>query len=428
MAENCGGALQTVETQDVKFVTNFGQGNGLNSGAASLMTCITPSTLTYESVQTFIPGAPCGGSFGPCNRGGYKGVTTTTWVQHGRGQGNWSYQFSPFNINVEAKMDMFYRNVGGRNHLIVRLYDIWSYLVGPDQNIDYNFYAGLYMGGNTSYALAATTWGAPPEDMSMWRTCLGGWWSGAAIDPCSMGACPEGESHQEPGGGTSYLWGRNQRWGTKFEHHGNTPARMDGPIEFDLGEPTNYGNTAVFIWGRMMTGGDNNCNGAYWRGNASYMGNAYKAPIIRVCPPELDHITQDRDICHNCAITDFYFKPNDLLEVDTGTLILEYFYNAPADMNAINWANAEVAQWTISKHTDIHVNLPCLDSGSHYCWRAKIRVESGNFVGESDYTYGCFDTLFIPEKTWVVPDISTEECELISRGGFVPQYEERPAV
>lgn len=424
MAADCGGQLQTVETQDVKFVTNFGNGNGLDSGSGSTMTCLTPGTTTYENIQRSVYLFGSGKSqYDPSAYVNvtYKIATGTT------GGGHWSYQFSNFIINVEAKMDMFYRTVNGENHLIVKMYDIWSYLVGPTQNIDYNFFAGLYCAGNISYALSASLVPAPPsDDSSMWRKCLGGWWSAAPIDPCSVGACPEGESHSAPLGGTSYRWGRNRLFGNKFEHAGNNTARMDGPIEWDMGVITDFENTNVFIFGRMMQGGDNACNGARFRGATSYQGLAYKVPVIKVCPPELREITQDRDICHNCAITDFVFEPNDLLGIDEGILQIDYIYNATSQ-EGLNWANAESKSWVISKDTDINVQIPCLISGSNYCWRAKIIVQRGSFKGESDYTYGeCFETLYIPEKTWVVPDISEEECELLARGGYVEQFEEKP--
>lgn len=418
MAADCGGVLQTAETVDVKFVTNFGKGNGLDSGGGSTMTCINPGQVTEREIlhQQEV-----------CKADGTMGVDSwTTTVIEKTGEGRWSYQFSNFIINVEAKMDMTYRQVNGENHLIVRLYDIWSYLVGPSQNIDSGFYAGLYMGGNTSYALAATIRPfAPVDGDGSWRKCLGGWWSGAAIDPCSLGTCPPGESHAPPAGGTSYYWGRNRRFDSKFVHNGNNPARMDGPLEWDLGPVTDYDNTNVYIFGRMMTGGDNACNGARFRGGTSYYGNAYKVPRINVCPPTLREITQGRDICHNCAITDFTFEPNDLLGIDEGTLVIEYVYNA-SSLSSVNWANAQVSYFIISKDQPINAHIPCLESSSNYCWRAKIVVSQGTFKGESEYTYGCFETLYIPAATWVVPDISEEECQLLSRGGYVEQYEEKP--
>ena len=427
MAADCGGTLQTSETQQVRFVTNNGRGNGLDSGGGSTMTCYTPGTATYNeitrSVYNFGSNQP-GGTFNPANYVNvtYKIATGST------GGGNWSYQFSNFIINVEADLDMFFRQVGGENHLIARLSNIYSYLVGPTQNIYYNFWAGLFVGANISYGLAVTTASRPPvEDSGEWRKCLGGWWSGAPIDPCSMGTCPPGESHIEPGGGTRYLWGRNQNFGSKFEHSGGSPARMDGPLEWDLGPITDFDNTLVYVYGRMLQGGDNNCNGAWFRGSTSYQGIAYKIPRIKVCPPELRTITQNRDICHNCAITDFVFEPNDLLGIADGTIIIEYVYNPPVGVD-INWAKAESIVASIEKDTDIQASIPCLVSGSHYCWRAKIVVRQGSFVGESEYTYGCFDTLYIPEATWVVPDISETECQLLSRGGYVEQYEEAPSV
>lgn len=423
MAADCGGQLQTVETQEVNFITNNGRGNGLDSGSGSTMTCITPGTTTYKNVQRDVYLFGSGNS--PYDKSKY--VSVTYKVATGTtGGGHWSYQFSNFIININAKMDMFYRTVSGENHLIVKLYDIKSYLVGPSQNINRVFQAGLYCAGNISYALAASLVpAAPVAGSSAWRKCLGGWWSAAPIDPCSQGACPEGESHQAPGGGTMYWWGQTNRYDSKFVHNGNNPSRSDGPIEWDMGVITDFQNANVYIFGRMMQGGDNSCNGAVFRGSTSYQGLAFKVPVIKVCPPELVEITQDRDICANCAITDFKFKPNDLLGIDEGVLQIDYVYNSP-DLSKVNWANAETKSWVISKNTDIEVEIPCLVSGTHYCWRAKIIVQKGTFKGESEYTYGCFDTLYIPERTWVVPDISDEECQLLSRGGYVEQFEEKP--
>ena len=421
MAADCGGALQTVETVDVKFVTHLGRGNGLNSGGGSTMTCYTPGTTTYEQVTRSVY------NFGWQKTGDWskRFVDVTYNIAKTTGAGNWSYTFSPFNINVEAKMDAFYRQVNGENHLIVRLYNIHSYLVGPTQSIYQNFNAKLYMAGNMSYALVATTMARPPADDGDWRRCLGGWWSGAAIDPCSINACPPGYSNQEPGGGTLYLWGKNSLFDNKFVHNGSRPSRMDGPIEWDLGTVTNFDDTLIYVYGRMMVGGDNYCNGVRWRGGSSYQALAYKVPRINVCPPVLIEIEQDREICENCAVTKFKFEPNDLLGINEGTLQIEYVYGA-TNANNVNWANAEIAQYTIRKNQEMNVEIPCLRSGSKYCWRAKVIVQQGGFKGESEYTYGCFETLYIPHVTWVVPDISEEECQLLVRGGYVRQFEEKP--
>lgn len=431
--DDCGGVAATNAKQHFTFIRSVDGGNPLPAAGGGSTVCIDPGTMTTTEVKKQYSDVLANSKnifdlIG--NTIDYVLHPTTTITEY-RGGYNYQWDLYPFSINVEGDLEMFYRKGSdGKNHLIVKATNILSSLIGKGQVYgSCGNFIPCYADGNFSYGLAATLVPVPPAvNDPQWRYCLGGWWS------AGQGQCSADCGGKNPPGGTLYDWGCTTL-GQKFEHHGRTPGRMDGPLEWDMGAitPAAASQLGIYIFGRVMRNPLNNpcSSNTPYNGSSMTSGLAFTIPPINVCPPEFVSLTQTADICEECVNGTWHFEPNDLLGINQGQLHLEYVADATSTATT-DWSQAEARYFTIYKDQPIDVtvgcqnpdncdNTQCLAPNTNYCWRAKIVLNDG-YEAESDWTYGCMKTLFIPPANMSVPDITVEECTEIDRGNELEQF------
>lgn len=425
-SDDCGGVAATSSKQHFAFIRSVSGGNALPAGGGGSVVCISPGTMTTTEIQkqyTDVIVNPSNLFETAQNVLNYMKNPTTT-ITTAVGAYNYQWTLYPFSVNVEGDLEVFYRKGSdGKNHLIARATNILSSLIGTGTVYGTcTDIMPLYTCGNFSYQLAVTLVPlAPATGDPTWRTCLGGWWSGC------QGACSAGCGGVNPPGGTNYVWGCT-KLGTKFEHHGNTPGRLDGPLEWDLGvvSSADTSKLGIYIYGQVMRNPNTNpCSSStpYVSGSGVAMtsGLAFKIPPLNVCPPEFIKIEQSADICEECVSATWHFEPNDLLGMSSGSLWLEYVANTTS-IGTTDWSKAQAATFTVSPDAPISVTVPCLAPDTNYCWRAKIKLDTG-YEAESEWEYGCMTTLFIPPANMSVPDITAAECTGIARGDDIAQFD-----
>lgn len=422
MAENCGGIAATNQKQHISFITSNNVGNGIlasrQTGQQS-HSCIFPGTTTWEQVQQNVhswvvsPSDLLAGNTTPSHYEHTQTVTVEKTV--GGFTNNWAT--FPFYICMEADMEMFFRTVNGQNHLIVKLTNIFSTFIGSqDYNKDncnkYNYIPGY--GNPMAFRLAVSL--TPTPNDSNWQNCFGGWW----LEPM-LGCTADCEGKLNPPGGYNYYWGCKQQDGAFARSP--YPGRLNpGPYEWDLGAVGDTSKHIVYVSAQATesTNKANPCSGMYPK-TGMVVANAYAIPPLNVCPPEFIGETQDRDICENCAITTLTMAGNDLLGTGQGTLYIEYVWGAT--LANVNWSQAEGAYFQIRQDRQETITLACLIGASHYAYRAKIILNT-SYSAESEWTYGEFDTLYIPKPNMSVPAITEQECTEINNGNLVPPFEE----
>lgn len=203
-----------------------------------------------------------------------------------------AWTLSGFNVEAKGTMKIKWREDG---HLIVTVTDLYSTLTGTDGDIGKAFQAPLYS-GNIGWALNAVASvgvpdGVPADNDTNWRFCLGGWWSAGYVG-CGV-QCPDANGN--PAGGTMYWWNKWDGTDAKFVQNGNTPGRMDGPIEWDLGEIEPNEKLGVFLYARGVRG---NCSSQRFDPNmGARQALAFPVPLPALCPPEITDTGMWRDIC-----------------------------------------------------------------------------------------------------------------------------------
>lgn len=424
MAENCGGVAATNKKQRISFITSNSRGNGLPAATGGASSCIFPGTTTYEKVQQNINSWVVSPQdlvhFGETGQ-----MPNQTLYQHtqevvvqktvGGFMNNWVLY--PFYINVEADMEVFYRTVGGENHLIVSLSNIFSTIIGGQNydNQNQNCSRELIPGYGDPFAFRLAISVTPTPNDGDWKSCFGGWW----LEP-QLGCTASCAGLRNPPGGFNYYWGCRQQ-DTPFARS-PYPGRMNaGPYEWDLGTGIDTAKNLIYVTGQTETSSNrsNPCAGMHPKLGTSQFSNAYSIPPLNVCPPEVTGITQGVDICENCAIVDFGIAGNDLLGTGQGSLFIEYVWNAT--LANVDWSNAEGKFFTMYQDQPLTAELPCLEGNSHYAYRMKIILNT-SYEAESEYVYGEFDTLFIPPVNMSVPPLLVGDCTTLNRGGEIPEF------
>lgn len=318
----------------------------------------------------------------------------------------------PFSINASADVKSFYRVVNGQNHLIVQVSNVFSYLIGGQNadNLNDITYTVVCM---PPFAFTMAVSLTPEPSASDWKYCFGGWYGNGPCHDCFSQPC-----NYQTIGGFNYYW-NSRRVDAPFARSPYPGRSNPGPYEWDLG-PINVQPNAILYISAALTTGSANCESQrkYSTGRTML---GITPPPLKVCPPEIIEATQERDICESCAYHSFTIGPNDLIDQPSGRLVIDYVWKG--QLPNVDWSKAETATYPIYKNQQMEVDLPCLIGSSHYAYRMKIVLDT-DFVAESDYVYGEFDTLFIPPANMTVPTISVEECTDIDSGNLVPPFEE----
>lgn len=275
-----------------------------------------------------------------------------------------------------------------------------STLTGSDGDIGRVFQARLYTGPIGYWMNAVAYLGTPPgmpaEGDGGWRKCLGGWWS--AYQNCAYEGC----------GGTIYNWNKWDGVDAKFVQNGNTPGRLDGPIEWDLGEIEPNESLGIFIYARPVRG---TCDGQRMDGKAATFSVAFPVPMPKLCPPDINRIEMWRDICEEIVGADVIVDIPALGGKDSATLIVEYV--------PTGGGGGTISQ-EVTPNSTATVHIPKLSPNMRYCFRARLTASKV----ESEWSEQvCEQTLFFPRADWVVPELSDEECEAMVEGDCIPEFE-----
>lgn len=418
-APGCGGEGASAQKQHISFKTSNSSGNGLLAAGGGGSTCIFPGTTTYEKIEQNVtswvlsPSDLAAGNFdAPLTK--YEHTQTVT-VEKTTGGFTNNWALYPFYVNVEADMDIYYKN----NHLMVRLTNIKSTIIGSQDADANNCNASNLIpgyGNPFSFGLAVSL--TPTPNDGQWKDCLGGWW----LEP-QAGCTANCQGLQNPPGGFNYYWGCKTE-DAPFAKSPNPGRTNAGPYEWDLGDKKsiNIGKNLIYVTGRVLESSNrsNPCSGMVQKYGTSQYANAYNIPAIDVCPPEIIYEDHSIDICEDCAIVKMTAAANDLLGASNGQLFVEYVWEGNLDNP--DWSEAEGFYVPLTKDTAKDFQWPCLIGRSHYIWRMKVIVSEMD--AESEYIYGEFDTLFIPPANMTVPEISTYECTEINNGNLVPPFEE----
>lgn len=154
--------------------------------------------------------------------------------------------------------------------------------------------------------------------------------------------------------------------------------------------------------------------------DALRMGLRFKNNLSPDLPiPILNGITQVEDICENYVNATLTFEP---INLSGATLYLEYRYGSQ------DWSASRSVTVPVTKDTPTSVILTNLiptnytNKPTTVYFRAKYKP-SVSTLNESDWLYEDFITIYIPAPNMTVPDIDIQECNTISKGGYIPKYE-----
>lgn len=407
MALDCDAAAASEATFPVEFISS--RGTNLPLGEYSSGVCYTQVTTPGTSQTVMKPlfpwasGIPIIGDL----LGGIRvpvtinkpGTTTT----HGNG---WS--LSPFNVEARGKARVWWRDDG---HLMLTITDLYSTLTGTAGDTGKTFQAPLYS-GPVGWAMTAgvsigAPQGVPADNHPNWKFCLGGWWS-ALMSGCGE-ACPD--AYGNPGGGTMYWWNKWTGTDVKFAQNGNTPGRMDGPLEWDLGEIEPREDLQVFIYARGVRG---RCGSQYFDPKmGARQSLAFAVPLPALCPPEITGVAMRRDICEEKVWADVSLSIPALGGNNDATLTLEY--------STDNFVHVETITQTVSASSSVTITTGKLYPNTRYCFRAKL----GTSKVESEWSeVECQTTLFFPRSDWIVPELTQEECEAMTEGDCIDEFTE----
>lgn len=407
MALDCEAAAASEATYPVEFINakNTKIPIGQQSGGVCYTQVTTPGTSTTQ-MRPLFPGAsdiPIIGGFLSSIKVPVIVNTpgTTTNVAH-------PWRLSGFNVEAKGKMRVWWRDDG---HLMVTVTDLYSTLTGENGDTGGVFSAPLYS-GPVGWAMTAGVsigypQGVPADNDPNWRFCLGGWWS-ALMSGCGT-ACPD--AYGNPGGGTMYRWNKWTGTDAKFVQNGNTPGRMDGPIEWDLGAVEPNEDLNIFLYARGVRG---YCNSQRFDPNmGARQALAFAVPLPALCPPEITDIEMWRDICEEIVGANVKLSIPALGGGNTATLTLEYSND--------DFAHIERISQTVAAESTATIEIPKLFPNTRYCFRAKL----GTSKVESEWSETlCEQTLFLPRADWIVPPLTEEECEAMTAGDCIPELTE----
>lgn len=136
-------------------------------------------------------------------------------------------------------------------------------------------------------------------------------------------------------------------------------------------------------------------------------------------PPELVHIDQTPRICDSVVDALACFKAPIL---NGSNLVIQWHYEGQ------DWSTSRQASVPADRNAEeVCVNMqgliPTTCSPTKVWWRAQF-VPIVSTLRPSEWTYGEFETVFVPPVWMNVPDISAAECSTVGRGELLSEFEE----
>lgn len=310
----------------------------------------------------------------------------------------------PFHIEARGTADISYNSNG---ELIVTLNDVVSTLTGTAGDVGRAFQAYMYTAGYVSWAvnvklMNANSPSAPSLDDDGWNKCMGGWWSAAPTATCSDHC---------PGGGTLYWWNSWDRFGTPYEMHGNTPTRRNSGISFNLGVVRSHTEQLIGIFARAARGA---CGSAYFSSDDGGMQQCFviSIPPMNICPPEINGLTHERDICEE-TIDTVVNVTTPTFGVDGVNLVVMYeAINRESDWSD-NKAKTYVV-YNVPENATFDVRLPDhLIPNTNYFFKIYLEKDGR----KSDEIMVCDQwTPYMPAVGCLIPLFTQEECEILAGG------------
>lgn len=387
-APTCGTTSASSETQKFSFTTS--------NKNPILLSKTEHSGTCYTASQSYNASNDPLGLMATALAAAGQWSTAKTWALH------------PFHIEAKGNVHFSYNSNG---ELIVTLKDVISTLTGTAGDAGNAFQAYLYTGGYFSWAVnaklvTASNPSAPGKGDSGWKKCMGGWWSAAPTANCT--------SHC-PGGGTLYWWNAWNKFGTAYEKHGNTPTRKDNNISWNLGVPKSD-SQVIALFARAARG---NCSNAAF---SSADGDAqqcifFTIPAVNICPPELNSVVFERDICEErITATLNVTTPDNQMETD---LVVQY--EAIDDPNDWEDRKAKMQVFTnVASKSTFDVTLDeSLIPNTTYCFRIYLQADGK----KSDPVTLCGQpTPYIPPVTCMIPLFKETECETLKIGDCIDEF------
>lgn len=317
----------------------------------------------------------------------------------------YEWSLAPFKIGVRSTLSMKYNSEG---HLIATLKDITSTVLGTAGDVGYSFYAPLCMGGDFGFAMDVSTSAAVSTSDGGWKKCFGGWWSGARY--CDGNSCYAGC--------TSYIFNKWTGVGAKYQHNGNNTVRKDGSVSWDLGKVRPGTSPLVFVHARSILG---NCSNARFEQNGVQMSGTYSLPPLSICPPTVNHIEMERDICKEKVFASMSVHIPQM-GVSGMTLHVQYV-SAGSESEALAsgaWLDKIVPD--VKENSDVSITIDdALIPDTNYFF--KLSLSNGDI--SSDELMVCGNrTPYIPNRACVVPLLSEAECAALVAGDCLAELTE----
>ncbi len=322
------------------------------------------------------------------------------WGNNGR-----AWTLYPFHIEVRGTADISYNSNG---ELIVTLNNVVSTLTGTAGDVGREFQAYMYTAGFVSWAVnvklfdsAGGIWKPSLSDPG-WNKCMGGWWSAAPTSSC-YDHCP--------GGGTLFWWNSWNRFGTPYEQHGRTPTRMNNGISFNLGVVRSHTEQLIGIFARAARGA---CGSSYFSNDDGDMQQCFviSIPPMNICPPEINGLTHERDICEE-TIDTVVNVTTPTFGVDGVNLVVMY----EAINRESDWSDSKARThvvYNVPENSTFDVRLPDhLIPNTNYFFKIYLEKDGR----KSDEIMVCDQwTPYMPAVGCVIPLFTMEECEILAGG------------
>lgn len=319
----------------------------------------------------------------------------------------------PFHIEARGIIDMNYNEKG---ELVVTLRDVVSTLTGSAGDIGRAFRAQLYTAGDFGWAvnvkaITANKVVAPSRNDGGWNKCMGGWWSAAATQNCSV-TCP--------GGGTSYWWNRWDLFGTPYERHGNSPTRRNSGMTWNLGKVDSK-TQIIGLFARAVRG---NCSSAYFSdADGDFQQCIFiTIPPQNICPPTFEGMENERDICLEKIYSTLKVHI-PTLGVDGVNLHVMYEAIDREDQWQDSIASTQVVGVKENTTVSVLIDNNLIPDTTYFL---KMYLQKGDI--KSDEIMVCDQkTPYMPSPTCLVPMLTEEECELLAEGECLEELTEETA-
>lgn len=156
--------------------------------------------------------------------------------------------------------------------------------------------------------------------------------------------------------------------------------------------------------------------------DAMVMGFQFRNNLPSQLPrPVLSEIRQEPDICEDSVTALMTFTAPG---VGGANLYLEYRYEGEdwdSDRHSVTVAAPRTGTFVVK----LEGLTPSRDNNNpvKVYWRAKYKPRTVQ-MEEGEWTYGEFNTIFVPPPNMSVPDITEPECVEIDSGNLIPPFDE----